>query len=69
LFLKSFKDIGASGFPVGQKDGKKPNPLTRTPESKKEWVVPHERVEVYQGPIALSRKRARDRYNPFSGRK
>ena len=46
---------------------KKLNPLTRTPESKREWVVPHERVEVYQGPTALSRKRARGRYNPFSG--
>jgi hypothetical protein len=46
--------FGASWFPVGQHGGKKLNPLTRTPESKREWVVPHERVEVYQGPTALS---------------
>ena len=37
------------------KVAKKLNPLTRTSKSKRELVVPHERVEAYQGPTALSR--------------
>jgi hypothetical protein len=49
---------GASGFSVGGQHFQKRHrsrPLTRTPEPKWKLVVPHERVEAYQGPTALSR--------------